>query len=109
MLRIVFGIVVVIDMWWGRKEYLKLWWKLLKMRGYVFLDKKFYGNYWILEFFFYKILENISRFRYIYKRGWRFVIWILCIVLEMYRFGLLNVDWFVMGDDDILFVVDNLV
>lgn len=64
-----FGIVGVRDMWWGRKEYLKLWWKFLKMRGFVFLDEKFYGDYWIDDWFFYRILENIFYFEYIYKGG----------------------------------------
>ncbi|XP_024373173.1 uncharacterized protein [Physcomitrium patens] len=107
--RIVFGIAAATDMWWGRKEYLKLWWKPSKMRGYVFLDKKPYGNYWTSEFPPYKISENTSRFRYTYKRGWRSAIRISRIVSEMYRLGLPNVDWFVMGDDDTLFVADNLV
>ncbi|KAG0589298.1 hypothetical protein M758_1G009800 [Ceratodon purpureus] len=107
--RIVFGIAAARDIWWGRKEYLKLWWKPSKMRGFVFLDKEPYGNYWPPECPPYRISENTSHFKYTYKGGWRSAIRISRIVSEMFRLDLPNVDWFVMGDDDTLFFADNLV
>jgi hypothetical protein len=109
MSRIVFGIAAARDMWWGRKEYLKLWWRPAKMRGFVFLDQQPYGNYWPPEWPPYRISENTSHFKYTYKGGWRSAIRISRIVSEMVRLGLPDVDWFVMGDDDTLFFADNLV
>lgn len=107
--RIVFGIAAATDMWWGRKEYLKLWWRPSHMRGYVFLDKQPYGNYWPPEWPPYRISENTSHFQYTYKGGWRSAIRISRIVSELLRLDLPNVDWFVVGDDDTLFFADNLV
>lgn len=107
--RIVFGIAAATDMWWGRKEYLKLWWRPAQMRGYVFLDKPPYGNFWPPEWPPYRISENTSHFEYTYKGGWRSAIRISRIVSEMLRMDLPNVDWFVVGDDDTLFFADNLV
>ncbi|KAG0578201.1 hypothetical protein M758_4G004900 [Ceratodon purpureus] len=108
--RIVFGIAAATDMWWSRKEFLKLWWKPnSKMRGYVFLDKQPLGSYWSPELPPYRISESTAHFKYTYKGGWRSAIRISRIVSEMFRLGLRNVDWFVMGDDDTLFFVDNLV
>ena len=107
--RIVFGIAAARDMWWGRKEYLKLWWRPSQMRGFVFLDNQPYGNYWPPEWPPYRISENTSHFKYTYKGGWRSAIRISRIVSELALLDLPNVDWFVMGDDDTLFFVDNLV
>lgn len=106
--RIVFGIAGATDMWWGRKDYLKLWWKPDRMRGFVWLDKPPYGS-WGSGFPPYKLSENTTNFKYTYKRGWRSAIRISRIVSETFRLGLPNVDWFVMGDDDTLFFPDNLV
>lgn len=107
--RIVFGIAAATDMWWGRKEYVKLWWRPSTMRGFVFLDKQPYGNYWPPEWPSYRISENTSHFKYTYKGGWRSAIRISRIVSEMFKLDLPHVDWFVMGDDDTLFFADNLV
>ena len=79
------------------------------MRGYVFLDKPPYGNYWPPEWPPYRISENTSRFEYTYKGGWRSAIRISRVVSEMVRMELPDVDWFVVGDDDTLFFADNLV
>lgn len=106
--RIVFGIAAATDMWWDRKEYLKLWWKPSKMRGFVWLDKAPYGK-WGAEFPPYKISQNTSDFKYTYKKGWRSAIRISRIVSETFRLGLPDVDWFVLGDDDTLFFPDNLI
>lgn len=107
--RIVFGIAAATDMWWGRKEYLKVWWRPAKMRGYVFLDKQPYGNFWPREWPPYRISQNTSHFHYTYKGGSRSAIRISRIVAEMVRMQLPRVDWFVVGDDDTLFFGDNLV
>ncbi|KAG9159160.1 hypothetical protein Leryth_024925 [Lithospermum erythrorhizon] len=95
-------------MWSKRKSYIKLWWKPeLKMRGIVWLDSKVknypnekgllrsldFRGYW-------NLLQAQAGHRLAIRyRGFR----------ETLRLGMENVRWFVMGDDDTVFVTDNLV
>lgn len=56
-----------------------------------------------------RISEDTSKFRYTNKQGHRSAIRISRIVSETLRLGLKDVRWFVLGDDDTVFVTDNLV
>lgn len=56
-----------------------------------------------------KISEDTSRFKYKNKKGHRSAIRISRIVSETVRLGMEGVRWFVMGDDDTVFVTENLV
>uniref|UniRef100_A0A0D6QUQ1 Uncharacterized protein n=1 Tax=Araucaria cunninghamii TaxID=56994 RepID=A0A0D6QUQ1_ARACU len=113
--HIVFGIGASADLWDKRKEYVKLWWQPGQMRGYVWLDKKipamrFDGGWegdgdlppW-------RISSNTSHFKYTHSFGWRSALRISRIVSETFREGVPDVHWFVMGDDDTIFVAENLV
>ncbi|KAL3818032.1 hypothetical protein ACJIZ3_003937 [Penstemon smallii] len=110
--HIVFGIGSSAKLWGKRKEYIKLWWDpQKKMRGIVWLDKKVKthknekGKLPLL-----KISSDTSHFAYKNKQGHRSAIRISRIVSETLRLGEMeNVRWFVMGDDDTVFVTDNLV
>lgn len=106
--RIVFGIAAAADVWKGRKEYIKLWWKP-EMRGFVWLDKTPDGEEWDDRYPPFKVSEKTTNFEYTNKKGWRFAIRISRIVSETFRLGLPDVDWFVLGDDDTLFFSENLV
>ncbi|PKI76529.1 hypothetical protein CRG98_003080 [Punica granatum] len=55
------------------------------------------------------ISEDTSRFRYTNPTGHPSGLRISRIVAECFRLGLPNVRWFVLGDDDTIFNVDNLV
>ena len=80
------------------------------MRGFVWLDEiPDEGEEWSNKFPAFKVSENTSHFEYTYKGGWRSAIRISRIVTETFRLGLPDVDWFVMGDDDTLFFVENLL
>ncbi|KAK4422577.1 hypothetical protein Salat_1840200 [Sesamum alatum] len=110
--HIVFGIAASSKLWQKRKEYIKLWWKPEeRMRGIVWLDRrvKTYKNEsWSLPEL--RISGDTSNFRYKNKQGHRSAIRISRIVSETLRLGGMdNVRWFVMGDDDTVFVTDNLV
>ena len=56
-----------------------------------------------------KISTDTSNFPYTNKQGHRSAIRISRIVSETLRLGLKDVRWFVMGDDDTVFVTDNLI
>ncbi|KAH6769013.1 transferring glycosyl group transferase, partial [Perilla frutescens var. frutescens] len=110
--HIVFGIAASANLWGKRKEYIKLWWKPREgMRGIVWLDRrvKTYENETarLPEL---RISGDTSSFAYNNKRGHRSAIRISRIVSETLRSGKMeNVRWLVMGDDDTVFVAENLV
>ncbi|KAI5655437.1 hypothetical protein M9H77_32624 [Catharanthus roseus] len=109
--HIVFGIAASAKLWDKRKNYIKLWWKKEeKMRGIVWLDNpvKTYRNESdsLPE---QRISGDTSHFRYTNKQGHRSAIRISRIVSETLRLGMKNVRWFVMGDDDTVFISENLV
>ncbi|KAL3833464.1 hypothetical protein ACJIZ3_008200 [Penstemon smallii] len=110
--HIVFGIAASAKLWGKRKEYIKIWWEpAKKMRGIVWLDNrvKTYKNETgqLPEI---RISEDTSKFSYKNRKGHRSAIRISRIVSETLRLGEMeNVRWLVMGDDDTVFVTDNLV
>lgn len=110
--HIVFGIAASASLWEKRREYIKVWWRPGKMRGYVWLDKpvkelRYRSTSNGLPVL--KISGDTSKFPYTHKKGSRSAIRISRIVSETYRLDLPNVRWFVMGDDDTVFIPDNLV
>lgn len=56
-----------------------------------------------------RVSENISRFVYTHPTGHPSGIRIARIVQEAFRLNLPNVRWFVIGDDDTVFLPDNLL
>eukprot|EP01018_Ginkgo_biloba_P029808 Gb_12418 [translate_table: standard] len=108
--HIVFGIAASARFWEKRKEYIKLWWRPKEMRGFVWLDKPVNSLKsqdsslppWRLS-------GNTSHFKYTNKQGHRSAIRISRIVSETFRMGLPDVHWFVMGDDDTVFIAENLL
>ncbi|KAH7513892.1 uncharacterized protein LOC107430210 [Ziziphus jujuba] len=108
--HVVFGIAASAKLWNKRKDYIKLWFKPKSMRGIVWLDKPVTNDDDednLLPPV--KISGDTSRFTYTNKQGHRSAIRISRIVSETLRLGLKDVRWFVMGDDDTVFVTENLV
>lgn len=111
--HIVFGISGSMKSWTQRKNYIESWWKPNVTRGYLFLDKNP-----TLEFFPwpsssppFKVSEDTTKFQVFKKHVAPSVIRIARAILETFRAedGNKNVRWYVMGDDDTIFFVDNLV
>lgn len=106
--HIVFGIAASAKLWAQRKNYIKLWYKPESMRGIVWLDGAV-ANQTRDGLPPIKISGDTSGFGYTNKQGHRSAIRISRIVSETLRLGLKDVRWFVMGDDDTVFITDNLV
>jgi len=108
--HIVFGIGASAKLWKQRKEYIKMWWRPNEMRGVVWLEQKVKpepGDENSLPLL--RISGDTSRFKYKNPKGHRSAIRISRIVSETLRLGMKDVRWFVMGDDDTVFVAENLV
>ncbi|KAJ7944954.1 Beta-1,3-N-acetylglucosaminyltransferase lunatic fringe [Quillaja saponaria] len=106
--HIVFGIAASAKLWEDRRNYIKLWYRPKEMRGIVWLDDKVktHENEGLPPV---KISSDTSKFSYSNKQGHRSAIRISRIVSETLRSGAKDVRWFVMGDDDTVFVTDNLI
>ncbi|XP_014752260.1 uncharacterized protein LOC100838262 [Brachypodium distachyon] len=112
--HILFGIGASSSLWKSRKEYIRVWWRPGKMRGFVWLDKP------VPEYYLnasssratglpgIKLSADTSSFPYTHGAGSRSALRISRIVSESFRLGLPGVRWFVMGDDDTVFFPDNL-
>ncbi|GMP50870.1 hypothetical protein CsSME_00017305 [Camellia sinensis var. sinensis] len=108
--HIVFGISSSVKTWTGRRDYCELWWKPNITRGFVWLDEKPPDNVtWRNTSPPYMVSQNTSRFKYTCWYGARYAIRTARIVKESFELGLENVRWFVMGDDDTVFFLENLV
>ncbi|EFJ25373.1 glycosyltransferase-like protein [Selaginella moellendorffii] len=107
--NIVFGIAASSRLWDRRREYVKLWWKSSQMRGFVWLDKKVRRKWSKTDYPPFRISSSTAAFNYTNKMGARAAIRISRIVSETFRIGLPDVHWFVMGDDDTIFIPENLV
>ncbi|XP_065865543.1 uncharacterized protein [Euphorbia lathyris] len=106
--HIVFGIAASANLWERRKEYVKLWWKPKESRGIVWMDRKVQTrkDEGLPEI---RISRDTSRFKYSNRQGHRSAIRISRVVSETLKLGLKDVRWFVMGDDDTVFIVENVV
>ncbi|KAL2332075.1 hypothetical protein Fmac_019656 [Flemingia macrophylla] len=106
--HIVFGIAASSNLWNIRKEYIKIWWRPKETRGVVWVDQqvKTLRNEGLPDI---HISGDTSKFRYTNRQGQRSALRISRVVTETLKLGLKDVRWFVMGDDDTVFIVDNVV
>ncbi|WRX17970.1 Protein of unknown function DUF604 - like 6 [Theobroma cacao] len=107
---VVFGIAASSKLWQQRKEYIKIWYKPNQMRGVVWLDDRVkYSPEDKRTLPPVRVSSDTSNFAYTNRQGHRSAIRISRIVTETLRLKMDNVRWFVMGDDDTVFITDNLV
>ncbi|CAN1249376.1 hypothetical protein LINPERPRIM_LOCUS7126 [Linum perenne] len=110
--HLVFGVAASADLWETRKEYVKVWWRPRYMRAIVWMDrpvnspsqnKSDQGG--LPEI---KISGDTSEFKYSNRQGHRSALRISRVVSETLKLGLKDVRWFVMGDDDTVFLPENV-
>ncbi|KAD5508488.1 hypothetical protein R6Q59_030911 [Mikania micrantha] len=110
--QLVFGISGSVKAWKDRRSYFREWWRPNVTRGYIFFDKE--PTMDILPWPdnnlpSYRVSENTTKLK-VYNRHVRpDVIRIVRTILETFREGDKDVRWYVMGDDDTIFFLDNLV
>ncbi|XP_008222523.1 PREDICTED: uncharacterized protein LOC103322387 [Prunus mume] len=106
--HIMFGIAASSNLWEKRKEYIKVWWRPKETRGVVWLDKRVRTrrNEGLPEI---RISGDTRGFKYTNRQGQRSALRISRVVSETLRLGVKDVRWFVMGDDDTVFMVENVV
>ncbi|GKU95221.1 hypothetical protein SLEP1_g8608 [Rubroshorea leprosula] len=108
--HIVFGIAASSRLWQKRKEYIKIWYQPNQMRGVVWLDNRVKYTAEDREALPpVRISSDTSNFPYTNRKGHRSAIRISRIVSETLHLKQDNVRWFVMGDDDTVFITENLV
>ena len=56
-----------------------------------------------------RISRNPSHLKYSNKQSRRLALWISRIILETFKMGIPDVHYFILGDDDTVFMLDNLV
>ncbi|XP_022729223.1 uncharacterized protein LOC111284664 [Durio zibethinus] len=106
--HIAFGIAASSNLWEIRKEYIKAWWRPKETRGVVWVDKKVRTrrNEGLPEI---RVSQDTSKFKYINRQGSRSALRISRVVSETLKLGMKDIRWFVMGDDDTVFIADNVV
>ncbi|CAH1452022.1 unnamed protein product [Lactuca virosa] len=109
--QLVFAISGSVKAWRDRRSYFREWWRPNVTRGYIFFDKKPTPDLlpWPSELPPYRISENTTKFDVYSRHVKPNVIRIVRTILEAYREGDKDVRWYVMGDDDTVFFLDNLV
>ncbi|KAI3706743.1 hypothetical protein L6452_24682 [Arctium lappa] len=110
--QLVFGISGSVKSWRDRRSYFREWWRPNVTRGYIFFDKDPAPDLlpWPSEELPpYRVSENTTGFEVYSRHVKPLVIRIVRTILETFREGDKGVRWFVMGDDDTVFFLDNLV
>ncbi|KAK1408423.1 hypothetical protein QVD17_40185 [Tagetes erecta] len=111
--HLVFGISGSVNAWRDRKAYFREWWRPNVTRGYIFFDKVPTMDIlpWpgINKLPPYRVSENTTKFKVYSRHVKPEVIRIVRTILETFREGDKDVRWYIMGDDDTIFFLDNLV
>ncbi|KAK3026347.1 hypothetical protein RJ639_042644 [Escallonia herrerae] len=110
--HLVFCIVGTAKEWKTRKSYIEPWWLPNQTRGYLYLDVAPTEDLLPWSPFSppFKV-SNVDTSQLLYTRHIfeGFVVRIIQAILEEFREEHEGVRWYVMGDDDSIFFVDNLV
>ncbi|XP_027101340.2 uncharacterized protein [Coffea arabica] len=94
-----------------RRAYIEAWWRPKKTKGYVYLDRPPTGNLlpWSRKSPPYRINDDLSKLFQVVRPKDPVMPRMVHGILELFREEHEGVRWIVMGDDDTIFFVDNLV
>ncbi|KAL5973443.1 hypothetical protein ACLOJK_030093 [Asimina triloba] len=102
--HIVFGLAGSVKTSRSRGQYAELWWRPNITRGFVWLDQA--PNYpWPSSSPPFRVSEEVP---HAFNREKKSVVRLARTILESFRAETANVRWYVMGDDDTVFCLDNL-
>ncbi|KAL3622008.1 hypothetical protein CASFOL_034204 [Castilleja foliolosa] len=111
--HIAFGLMGSVPTWPHRRNYLEAWWRPNKTRGYVYLDKPPTPNLlpWAPISPPYRVVDNLTELFVRHQTRPRFDLMPRMVhgILELFREEHEDMRWIVMGDDDSIFFVDNIV
>ncbi|XVF19301.1 hypothetical protein REPUB_Repub11eG0098600 [Reevesia pubescens] len=96
----------------SRKPYIEAWWRPNQTRGNIFLDSPPTKDFlpWPSSYPSFQVNEDIRKLRVYPKLFDPDAVRLFRSILETFRLGDdKNVRWYVMGDDDTIFFVHNLV
>ncbi|XVE78920.1 hypothetical protein DITRI_Ditri14bG0016700 [Diplodiscus trichospermus] len=96
----------------SRKPYLEAWWRPNQTKGNIFLDSPPTKDFlsWPSSYPPFQVNEDIRKLKVYRKLVVPAAVRIFRSILETFRLGDdENMRWYVMGDDDTVFLVDNLV
>lgn len=109
MSHLLFGIAGSAATWKERSKYARLWWSTGLTRGHVWLDAEPHSASLLSRTASippYKISDPVwKKFPFSSSQS---AVRIARILLESFKLGMLDVRWFVMGDDDTVFFPENL-
>lgn len=106
--HLVFGLVGSEKAWHHRKPYIESWWRPNVTRGFLFLDKAPTSGLlpWSPASPSYKISDDMTK---LLNKTDVTPQRIIHAITEVYREDHENMRWLVMGDDDSIFFLDNIV
>ncbi|KAI4334078.1 hypothetical protein L6164_018815 [Bauhinia variegata] len=107
--HIVFAIASSSLSWPRREPYVRLWYSPNTTRAFAFLDRPVSNASSSPDMPPMVVSADTSKFPYTFKGGLRSAIRVARVVKEVVDRNESNVRWFVFGDDDTVFFVDNLV
>ncbi|KAJ0940830.1 hypothetical protein HanRHA438_Chr02g0087841 [Helianthus annuus] len=110
--QLVFCISGSVKAWGNRRSYIREWWRPNITRGYIFFDKE--PTVDILPWAYdnlppYRVSENTTNLEVYSRHVKPDVIRIVRTILETFREGDMDVRWYIIGDDDTIFFLDNMV
>ncbi|XP_009603789.1 uncharacterized protein LOC107798227 [Nicotiana tabacum] len=109
--HLVFGLLGSEKAWHYRKSYIESWWRPKITRGYLFLDEKPKWNLlpWSKNSPPYRISDDITKLVQETQHVAPIMARMVHGIMELFREEHEGVRWVVMGDDDSIFFVENMV
>ncbi|WOG82950.1 hypothetical protein DCAR_0102122 [Daucus carota subsp. sativus] len=109
--HLMFGLLGSAKAWEHRYSYIESWWRPNITRGYLYLDKNPSPEFhpWPKSSPPLKISDDISKLLRETKHVAPVMVRMVHAIYEIFREDHEGVRWFVMGDDDSIFFVDNWV